>query len=225
MAQNAIGATMGPLLFLGAPGAGKGTQAREISKRLGIPHISTGEMFRENVTQRTALGNAVQAIMDKGELVPDELVNKMVKERLGWEDCRQGFLLDGYPRSVAQAEALHEILKEKGLKDPVVVNLHVSYNVIVERLSGRRVCPVCGRTYNLNSNPPLKDCVCDDDGTPLQLRSDDREEAVHERLSEYEARTAPVVDFYKRNGRFFEINADRSPEEITGALARVLQVP
>jgi adenylate kinase len=216
---------MGPLLFLGAPGAGKGTQAREISKRFGIPHISTGDMFRENVAQGTALGKAVQAVMDKGELVPDELVNKMVKERLEAEDCRQGFLLDGYPRSVAQAEALRTILKEKSQREPIVVNLHVSYNVIVERLSGRRVCPVCGRTYNLNSNPPAKDSVCDDDGASLQLRSDDREEAVRERLSEYEARTAPVVDFYKRNGRFFEINADQSPEEITGALARVLQVP
>jgi adenylate kinase len=225
MAQNAIGAKMRPLVFLGVPGAGKGTQARELSKRYGIPHISTGDMFRENVAQETALGKAVQSILDKGELVPDDLVNKMVKERLGWEDCRQGFLLDGYPRSVAQAEALQEILNEKGQKVPIVVNLHVSYNVIVERLSGRRVCPVCGRIYNLTSNPPAKDCVCDDDATPLIMRSDDREEAIHERLSEYEARTAPVVDFYKRNGRFFEINAERSPEEITGALARVLQVP
>jgi adenylate kinase len=182
-------------------------------------------MFRENVAQGTALGKAVQSILDKGDLVPDDLVNRMVRDRLGWEDCRQGFLLDGYPRSVAQAEALQEILKEKGLKDPIVVNLHVSYNVIVERLSGRRVCPVCGRIYNLTSNPPAKDCVCDDDGTPLIMRSDDREEAIHERLSEYEARTAPVVDYYKRKGRLIEIDADQSPEEITGALTQILQVP
>ena len=225
MAQQAVGARMVPLLLLGAPGAGKGTQAREICRRFGIPHISTGDMFRENVAQGTSLGKAVQAIMDRGDLVPDELVNKMVEDRLGWEDCRQGFLLDGYPRSVAQAEALHEILKAKGQRDPIVVNLHVGYNVIVERLSGRRVCPVCGRIYNLISNPPAKDSVCDDDGASLITRKDDREEAVQERLSEYEARTAPVVDFYKRKERFFEINAEQSPEQITGALARILQVP
>lgn len=225
MAQNVVGANMLPLVFLGVPGAGKGTQARELSKRFGLPHISTGDMFRENVSQGTALGKAVRSVMDKGELVPDDLVNEMVKDRLGWNDCRQGFLLDGYPRSVAQAKALQKILNGKGVKDPIVVNLHVSYNVIAERLSGRRVCPDCGRIYNLTSNPPAKDCVCDDDGATLFQRSDDREEAILERLAEYEARTAPVVDFYKRNGRFYEINADQSPEEITGALARVLQVP
>lgn len=211
------------LVFLGPPGAGKGTQAREIAKLLGIPHISTGDMFRENVEKGTPLGKAAKAILDAGELVRDDLVNSMVRERLNQPDCAAGFLLDGYPRTVPQAVALNEMLREKGQEGPVVVNLSVSYNIVVRRLSGRRVCPVCNRTYNLHSQPPATDCVCDDDGTRLQQRSDDREEAIRERLAAYEALTAPLVNFYKADGRLHEINADRSPGEITGALTKLLQ--
>ncbi|MBI2818219.1 MAG: adenylate kinase [Acidobacteria bacterium] len=211
------------LVFLGPPGAGKGTQAREIAKRLGIPHISTGDMFRENVEKGTPLGKAAKAILEAGDLVSDDLVNSMVRDRLSRPDCVAGFLLDGYPRTVPQAVALNELLREKGKEGPVVVNLSVSYNIVVRRLSGRRVCPVCNRTYNLHSQPPATDCVCDDDGTPLQQRSDDREEAIRERLAAYEALTAPLVNFYQADGRLYEVNADQSPQEITAALTRLLQ--
>jgi adenylate kinase len=211
------------VVFLGPPGAGKGTQARELARTLGIPHISTGDMFRENVEKGTALGLAAKSILDAGDLVGDELVNSMVRERLSQPDCAAGFLLDGYPRTVPQAAALKEMLRQKGWSGPVVVNMNVSYNTVVRRLSGRRVCPVCNRTYNLHSQPPAKDCVCDDDGTPLQQRSDDREEAIRERLAAYEALTAPLVNFYRTDGQVFEINADQNPAEVTATLAKMLQ--
>ena len=223
MSQNSELPVPGPVIFLGLPGAGKGTQAREISKRLGIPHISTGEMFRENVEKGTPLGNIAKSIMAAGELVRDDLVNEMVRTRVRGEDCKKGFLLDGYPRTLAQAAALKDILKEIGQKDPVAINLRVSYNVVVRRLSGRRVCPVCNRTYNLISQPPARDVLCDDDGTPLQQRSDDHEEAVRERLSAYEAQTAPLMEFYTQTGRFFEIDADQSPLAISSGVSRLLQ--
>jgi adenylate kinase len=225
MGPNANSPMPGPVIFLGAPGAGKGTQAREIAKLLGIPHISTGVIFRENVEKKTPLGLAAKSVIEAGGLVRDDLVNGMVRNRVCREDCQKGFLLDGYPRTLPQAEALKGILKEIAQKDPVVVNLSVSYNEIVQRLSGRRVCPVCHRTYNLSSQPPARDSVCDDDGASLQHRSDDREEAIHERLSGYEAQTAPLIEFYKKGGRFFEVDANRSPQEITGKLSRLLQAP
>ena len=225
MDHDAKDATPGPLLFLGAPGAGKGTQATEVSKKLGIPHISTGDIFRENVRKQTPLGQQAKIVMDAGGLVGDDIVNAMVRERLSSDDCRRGFLLDGYPRTLPQAESLRSYLEERGLPQPIVVSLRVSYNTVVQRLSGRRVCPVCSRTYNLSSQPPARDGICDSDGAPLQQRSDDREEAIRKRLAAYEAETAPLVDFYKKNGRFFDVNADQSPEEISLALTRLLQVP
>ncbi|MGH9786726.1 MAG: adenylate kinase [Terriglobia bacterium] len=213
----------GAVVFLGPPGAGKGTQARLLARRLGIPHISTGDLFRENVEKQTPLGLAAQSFMERGELVRDELVNEMVRHRLCDPDCEAGFLLDGYPRTLAQAEALKEVLrKREGCGPPVVVNLGVSYTVIVQRLGGRRICPVCRRTYNLISQPPSNDNVCDDDGARLQQRPDDREEAIRARLATYEARTAPLIEHYKTGGRFYEVNADRSPEQITEELFRVL---
>jgi adenylate kinase len=210
-------------VFLGPPGAGKGTQARLVAGRLGIPHISTGDLFRENVEKRTPLGLAARSFMEKGELVPDELVNEMVRRRLGEPDCERGFLLDGYPRTLPQAETLQEALrKREGCGPPVVVNLGVSYTVIVQRLGGRRICPVCQRTYNLVSQPPLSDSVCDDDGAGLQQRPDDREEAIRERLAAYEARTAPLIEHYKAGACFYDVNGDRSPEQIAEELFRVL---
>lgn len=172
-------------------------------------------MLRENVELGTPLGKVAKSVIEKGDLVGDELVNEMVRNRLGSDDCRNGFLLDGYPRTLIQAESFTEILKEKGMQPPVVVNLRVSYNVLVKRLSARRVCPVCGRSYNLISQPPARDSVCDDDGAFLQQRADDREEAVRERLSIYDAQTAPLVEFYRKAGLLFEIDADKSPDEIS----------
>ena len=147
------------LVFLGPPGAGKGTQARLVARGLSIPHISTGELFREHVKQGTALGLTANAFMERGELVSDEVVNNMVRERLRQPDCDAGFLLDGYPRTLQQAETLKEFLRERSCGAPLVVNLGVSYTEIVKRLGGRRICPVCQRTYNLVSQPPSNDSV------------------------------------------------------------------
>ena len=213
----------GAVIFLGAPGAGKGTQARKIAEKLRIPHISTGDIFRENVGKGTPVGLAAKAVMDRGDLVSDDMVNEMVRERLGQPDCTNGFLLDGYPRTIPQAAALEAMLKNKGQGLPIVVNLRVSYTAIVERLSGRRICPVCQRTYNLISQPPRTDGVCDQDGASLQQRPDDREEAIRERLSAYEAQTAPLVAYYGKGGRFFEVPGDRSPEQITDELTRLFE--
>ncbi len=211
-----------PLIFLGAPGTGKGTQAVEISRRMGIPHISTGAIFRENVRQETPLGALAKKFMDKGELVSDEVVNKMVMERLAQPDCATGFLLDGYPRTVSQAEALRDVLKQKDQGAPVVVNLKVPYDVIVNRLSGRRTCPTCHRVYNLRTKPPSRDGVCNADGTELAQRSDDREEAIRERLIAYELLTAPLLDFYRRIGSLLQLDGEQPPEKITEELGGLL---
>ena len=221
MSQNAK--RPGPVILLGPPGSGKGTQARELSRRLGIPHISTGDMFRENVAKGTPLGLVAKSVMEKGALIEDSLVNEMVRNRVNAIDCRKGFLLDGYPRTLAQAQALEKILEEHRQNNPIVVNLRLSYNTVVERLSGRRVCPVCKRVYNLSSQPPARDTVCDDDGAPLQQRADDREEAIRERLSAYETLTAPLREFYGNARRIFEVDANRSPNEIRDALSCLLK--
>lgn len=220
--KGEAGLRTGAVVFLGPPGAGKGTQARLLARRLRIPHISTGDLFRESVDRGTPLGLTAKAFMDRGELVSDDVVNEMVRRRLSEPDCENGFLLDGYPRTLAQAEALKNLLREKGRGAPVVVNLGVSYTVIVKRLGGRWICPVCRRTYNLVSQPPSNDSVCDDDGAALQQRPDDREEAIRERLSAYEAQTAPLIEYYKAEGRLNEVSADRSPEQITAELMRII---
>jgi adenylate kinase len=213
-----------PLILLGAPGAGKGTQARVISQALGIPHIGTGAIFRQHVQQGTPLGQLARGYMQKGELVPDDVVNKMVRDRLGEPDCAHGFLLDGYPRTVVQAREFRRIVQEMGQATPVVVLIQVSYDEIVKRLSGRWNCPTCQRTYNLHTQPPLRDRVCDNDGAPLEQRVDDSEAAIRERLAAYERQTAPLVDFYRDGeGGVLEINGEKAPEEISSELKRVLQ--
>lgn len=211
-----------PLIFLGAPGTGKGTQAVRISEILGIPHISTGNIFRENVRVGTPLGTLAKSFMDRGDLVSDEIVNGMVKERLLQPDCAGGFLLDGYPRTVAQALVLQEILAERGLQEPVVVNLMVSYEAIVDRLSSRRTCPRCHAVYNVKTKRPSKDLQCDIDQTLLVQRSDDREDAIRERLVAYELLTAPLIDFYRKSGRLVQLDGEQPPDKITEELGRLL---
>ena len=210
------------LVFLGAPGAGKGTQAREIARRLGIPHISTGAIFRDNVQRETALGLLAKGAVEKGELVSDDVVDTLVRERLRESDCARGFLLDGYPRTVPQAHALKNILGQLGQDPPVVVNLRVRYDVIVERLSGRRTCPVCQRTYNLRSRPPLQDSTCDVDGAALVQRADDQEKAVRQRLAAHERQTAPLVDYYREEGQLLEVDGEQGVPEISDELSRLL---
>jgi adenylate kinase len=222
MSRNTNSRNCPPLILLGAPGAGKGTQAQVISRALGIPHISTGAIFRQNVQEGTPMGQTAKDYMERGELVPDEIVNKMIRERLGQPDCAHGFLLDGYPRTVSQAADFRKIVEEMGMQPPVVVNLRVGYDVLVERLSERWTCPACQRIYNLKSHKPLRPGICDADGVALQQRNDDGDQAIRRRLTAYKRQTAPLVDFYRNHGGVVEINGEQGPEAISEELGRLL---
>ena len=212
--------TNSALLLFGPPGSGKGTQAVLLSDALAVPHISTGDIFRQNVKDGTELGKQVKRIMDAGQLVSDELANRIVEDRLGRPDCAGGFILDGYPRTVVQAGMLDGLLGRMG-KARVVVSLVVDYNVIIARITARRQCPVCGASYNLVSNLPKSDGVCDRDGSPLAQREDDKEEVMRKRFEAYNAQTLPVMDFFQANGyRLVEVvGGNGAPEELT---ARIL---
>ncbi len=212
--------TNSALLLFGPPGSGKGTQAVLLADALKLPHISTGDIFRQNVKQGTELGKQVKQIMDAGQLVSDELVNTIVADRLGQSDCAAGFILDGYPRTADQAGMLDCYLRSKELAK-LVVSLVVDYNVIIERITARRSCPTCGAVYNLVSNPPKNDSVCDRDGTALIQRQDDKEEVMRKRFEAYNAQTLPVMDFFKVNGyRLVEAaGGNGAPEDLT---ARIL---
>lgn len=210
---------VGPIILLGPPGAGKGTQAKQISARYGIPQISTGDLLRNNVARGTPLGSRAKETMGRGELVSDDLVNQMVDSRLQDEDCARGFILDGYPRTLVQAEWLEDFLEQGGAAGrrcghPLVMSITVGYNELLQRLSGRLSCPTCGRIYNLNSLPPRVDNLCDVDGSTLITRPDDREEVIAERLKSYERQTLPLVEFYKGRGELLELNGARPAEEI-----------
>jgi adenylate kinase len=188
------------LILFGAPGSGKGTQAKLLKQSLALPHISTGDMLRERVARRDELGLQVESILQSGGLVPDVTVNALVADRVEQPDCKPGFILDGYPRTVSQAEILAaEVLTSRGIRT-VVVHLRVDYNVIVARLAGRRQCPVCGALYSLSPNAPTVSEVCDYDGSKLVVRDDDREEVVTERLKAYDRQTAPVLEYFRTAG-------------------------
>ncbi len=218
------------LILFGPPGSGKGTQAKLLRDKLGMAHISTGDMLRERVAKAKEegstddLGKAVAAIMQSGGLVSDELVNKMVEDRIQQPDAAQGFMLDGYPRTVAQAQLLDCVLKAKKIRT-VVVYLKVDYNVIIARLSGRRQCPTCGALYSVSANSPVVSEVCDYDGSKLFVRDDDREEVVLQRLKAYESQTAPVLDSLKSAGyRIFEVQGDsRPPQQIAKEIEESIQ--
>ncbi len=194
------------LVFLGPPGAGKGTYARKLKEILGIPHISTGDIFREAVAAGTELGRKVKHILESGELVPDEIVNEVVRERLSEPDCEKGFILDGYPRTVAQAEALDEMLREMGRSLMWAILFDVPEDVVVQRITNRRVCPKCGRIYNLITNPPKEDNLCDECKVPLIQREDDKEEVVRKRYRIYMENTLPVVEYYEKKGKLQKID-------------------
>lgn len=202
------------IVLFGSPGSGKGTQAELLTRRLGVPHVSTGDMLRERIRAGVDLGPAA-ARMQSGELVRDELVNRLVEERLSKPDAANGFILDGYPRTVTQGEHLDQWLDSRGIAE-VVVHLKVDYNVIIARLSGRRVCPRCGTLYNLATKPPKVDELCDLDGEKLVVREDDREEVIRRRLEAYERQTRPVLDYYRNSGRrLFEVDASAdTPERV-----------
>lgn len=218
--QAELKITPGPILLLGAPGVGKGTQAKALMAAWGIPQISTGDLLRANVSDETALGKQAKAVLDRGELVSDDLVNEMVADRLTHPDTVNGYILDGYPRTLGQAAWVDSRLSGKGPAAlPVVaVSIEVSYNQLLRRITGRRTCPVCKRIYNIYLQPPKVDEVCDVDGTPLVRRSDDTEEVFEERMRAYEALTAPVVEHYRALGRFERVDGEQSVEAVTTAV-------
>lgn len=196
------------LILLGPPGAGKGTQAKGLSERLGIAHISTGDLLREDVKRDTPLGKSARAYMERGDLVPDELVTKMLIEHINSFNPEDGFILDGYPRNISQAKTLEGILKQKGMSIDYVVYLDTSEAVIIQRLSGRRVCSACGINYHLKNMPPKRDMVCDKCGRPLQQRVDDWEETVKNRLAVYLKEAAYLIDYYDKRKKLVRIPAD-----------------
>jgi adenylate kinase len=210
---------VGPVIFLGAPGAGKGTQAKRIAERYGIPQISTGDILREHVSRGSALGKQAKAIMDRGELVSDKIVCDMVESRLSQPDCDRGFILDGFPRTVEQAKWLDSVLTAKTYGGeqmaPVVIDFEVGYNQLLQRLTGRRTCPEDGKIYNVYSQPPRVPDTCDSCGAKLITRKDDTEEAISTRLKSYEQQTKPLTDYYRQQGRLRVISGEQDPSKVT----------
>jgi adenylate kinase len=215
----------GPILLLGAPGVGKGTQAKALVAAWGIPQISTGDLLRANVSQGTPLGLEAKSVLDRGELVSDELVNEMVAERLTHPDTSAGYVLDGYPRTLGQAAWVDGHLNGKGpgALPVIAVSIEVSYNQLLRRITGRRTCPVCKSIYNIYLQPPKTDEICDLDGTPLVRRSDDTEEVFEERMRAYEAQTAPVVEHYRALGRFERVDGEQPVDAVTAAVMQAVR--
>ncbi|MFO7886726.1 MAG: adenylate kinase [Eubacteriales bacterium] len=202
------------LILLGPPGAGKGTQAEGIKKEFNIPHISTGDIFRENIKNNTELGKKAQEYMNKGLLVPDELVVELVKDRLSKKDCSEGFLLDGFPRTIEQAEALDKELEKMNQKLNKAVNIEVSEGVLVDRIVGRRICRDCKATYHIKFNPPKKDGICDKCGGELYQRDDDKEETVQKRIKVYNEQTQPLIDYYGKKDLILDINGEQEINKV-----------
>ncbi|MFP4364727.1 MAG: adenylate kinase [Spirochaetia bacterium] len=205
------------LVFLGPPGAGKGTIASEAADIFNIPHISTGQLFRNAIQNMTELGKKVKPILDSGDLVPDELTIELLKERISQNDAQNGFILDGFPRTINQAEELAKVEPEIQ-----VVNFEVPDEVIIKRLSGRRVCSKCGETYHVDYMPPKTPGVCDKCGGQLITRDDDKEESIRNRLEVYKEKTFPLIDYYKKQGGLLSIDANKKPEEVVKELQKAL---
>lgn len=210
------------LVLLGPPGAGKGTQAVKIAEKYHIPHISTGDIFRKNIKEATPLGQQAQSYMSKGELVPDDLVIGLVESRLSEDDCIHGFLLDGFPRTVYQAEKLDEFLKENGQAIDRVLDLDVKKDILIERMIGRRVCKACGATYHIKNMPPKQEGVCDACGGELYQRADDTLETVTNRQQVYLDQTAPLIDYYEKAGNIAHLDGAGALEKVFGDIVAVL---
>jgi adenylate kinase len=224
MAEQAL-RNIGPVVLLGPPGAGKGTQSKRITQHYRIPQVSTGDLLREHVKQGTPLGMQVRDVIAHGELVPDHLVCDIVAWRLRETDAQRGFILDGFPRTAKQAVWLDSFLKfEFGDTGkwaawlPIVICIKVDYNKLLLRITGRRTCPTCGRIYNVHSQPPLVDEICDLDGSKLVVRDDDRDEVIRERLDTYERQTKPVADYYQKLGRLVTVNGDQPVDDVTASI-------
>jgi adenylate kinase len=210
------------LVLMGLPGAGKGTQAEKIVNKYGIPHISTGDMFRAAMKEETELGLKAKSYMDKGELVPDEVTIGIVRERLSKQDCESGFLLDGFPRTVPQAEALEEILSDLNKKIDYVINIDVDQDILMERLTGRRICKNCGATYHLVFNPPAKENVCDRCGGELYQRADDNAETVQTRLEVNIKQSQPLLNFYESKGYLRNIDGQQDIKKVFADVDQLL---
>ena len=209
-------------VLLGPPGAGKGTQAVRLVEKYEIPHISTGDIFRKNIKEGTELGKKAQEYMNAGALVPDELVVDLVKDRLQQDDCKNGFLLDGFTRTIFQAEKLDEFLSESNLKMDIVINLKVEKEALIKRLTGRRVCKDCGASYHIVNIPPKKEGVCDICGGELIQRKDDNIETVENRINVYEEQTAPLIGYYKEAGSLVDFDGEASLDEVFDAIVQAI---
>ena len=202
------------ILLMGPPGAGKGTQAEKLIRDYGIPQISTGDMFRAAVKAGTALGIEAKSYMDKGALVPDSVTIGIVKERLQQEDCKKGWILDGFPRNTDQARALDKILKEIGIKLTSVITIKVENKDLIKRICGRMMCKKCGASFHKEFRPPVRENICDNCGSELYQRADDNEATVGQRLAVYESKTKPLIDYYKESGSYCEIDGNQSMEDV-----------
>jgi adenylate kinase len=211
------------ILLMGPPGAGKGTQAERLIAEYGIPQISTGDMFRAAVKSGTALGKEAKSYMDKGALVPDSVTVGIVKERLAEDDCKKGWILDGFPRTTAQAAALDAILHDMGISLTAVLNIQAEKEGLVRRVCGRYVCRKCGASFHKEFRPPKQEGICDTCGGELYQRDDDKEETVKQRLSVYESSTAPLIDYYKASGVLYDIDGDKSMDEVYAQIVSALE--
>lgn len=210
------------IIMLGAPGAGKGTQAKKIAEKYGIPHISTGDIFRANIKGGTELGMKAKSYMDQGQLVPDEITIGMLMDRIKEDDCQKGYVLDGFPRTIPQAESLTKALADMGDKIDYAVNVDVPDQVIVTRMSGRRACLSCGATYHIVYNPTKQEGVCDTCGSQLVLRDDDKPETVLNRLTVYHDQTQPLIDYYKKAGALAEVDGTQNLDKVFQDIVSIL---
>ncbi|SEA11381.1 Adenylate kinase [Oribacterium sp. KHPX15] len=211
------------IVMLGAPGAGKGTQAIKIADKYGIPHISTGDIFRANIKGGTELGMKAKSYMDKGQLVPDEVTIGMLLDRIAEDDCKDGYVLDGFPRTIPQAESLTKALADKGDKIDFALDINVPDEAILTRMSGRRACPKCGATYHIVYAAPQKENICDKCGSELIIRSDDKPETVQDRLNVYHKQTEPLISYYKNEGVFCEVDGTKELQEVFNDVVKVLE--
>lgn len=210
------------LILLGPPGAGKGTQAAKIIEKYDVPHISTGDIFRKNIKEGTPLGKKAQEYMDRGELVPDSLVIEIATDRLTEDDCKDGFLLDGFPRTVEQAEALDKFLAENGKKVDWVLDIDVEKDELMNRLTGRRVCRSCGASYHIVNIPPKQEGVCDECGGELYQRADDTVETVENRIEVYNSQTKPLINYYEEIGNIAHLDGSAPLDEVFAGIVKVL---
>src|SRR3989344_140710 len=211
------------IIFLGPPGVGKGTQAQHICKKYNIPQISTGDMFRQAIKEQTPLGKKADALMKEGKLIDDSITLGLVKERLQRSDCKKGYLLDGFPRTIPQAEGFDQLLKEIKQKLDAVISLVVDEAVLIKRLSGRRSCPKCSAVFHIETNPPKKKDSCDKCAEKLMQRDDDKPETVHKRMETYRTLTAPLVEYYKKKKMLHEVNGDQNIEVVFSEIVAILE--